>query len=200
MEDLLKKLQPGDGLLLVDVQNDFCPGGRLPISAGDEVVPVLNRWIEAAIAKGIPVYASRDWHPLRHPSFREQGGDWPPHCIADSDGARFHPDLRLPESTIIITKGVRFDQDQYSVFAETGFSTLLQRDGIKRLWVGGLALDVCVKASVLDALKLGLKVELIQEATRPVTAEGGMEALRAMAEAGVDLVSGIASIGELSAS
>lgn len=134
------------------------------------------------------VYASRDWHPIRHPSFREEGGDWPPHCLADSDGARFHPGLRLPESTVIITKGVRFDQDQYSVFTETGFVALLQRDKVQRLWVGGLALDVCVKASVLDALKLGLKVALIKAATRPVTAASGREALRTMVEAGAVMV------------
>ena len=83
--------QPGDALIIVDVQNDFCPGGALPIENGSEVVPVLNRWIAAAVVKHIPVYASRDWHPVDHISFAQQGGPWPPHCIQDSAGARFHP-------------------------------------------------------------------------------------------------------------
>src|SRR5436853_5435959 len=101
--------EPGDALIIVDVQNDFCPGGALPIAGGDEVVPVLNRWIEAAVMEHVPVYASRDWHPADHISFHQQGGPWPPHCIQDSEGARFHPELQLPNSVIKITKGVRFD-------------------------------------------------------------------------------------------
>src|SRR5512145_193771 len=99
-------LRPGDGLLLVDVQSDFCPGGALPIAEGDAVVPVLNRWIEAAQAKGVAVYASRDWHPLRHVSFLGHGGLWPPHCLEDSPGAAFRPDLALPAETVRVTKGV----------------------------------------------------------------------------------------------
>ena len=109
-------LKPGDGLLIVDVQKDFCPGGALPIAEGDRVVPILNRWLRAARERGIPVYASRDWHPRRHASFREQGGPWPPHCIQGSEGARFHPKLELPEDAVAIAKGVRLDHDQYSAF------------------------------------------------------------------------------------
>ncbi len=118
-------LRQGDALLIVDVQNDFCPGGALPIAKGDEVVPVLNRWIAAARAQGVPVYASRDWHPVGHPSFKEQGGQWPPHCQQDSEGARFHPDLELPADAVTVTKGVRFDQDQYSAFDQTGLARQL---------------------------------------------------------------------------
>lgn len=88
--------EKGDGLLLVDVQKDFCPGGALPVEGGDEIVPVLNRFVAAALVLETPVYASRDWHPVRHISFKEEGGDWPPHCLQDTDGARFHPDLNLP--------------------------------------------------------------------------------------------------------
>jgi nicotinamidase/pyrazinamidase len=189
MEPLHPEFRKGDGLLLVDVQQDFCAGGRLAVEGADEIVPLLNRWIEAAVLDGIPVYASRDWHPVRHLSFRDQGGQWPPHCLADSDGARFHPDLRLPESAVIITKGVRFDQDQNSVFDQTGFAHQLRHDGIKRLWVGGLALDVCVLASVMDGLAEGFVMKLIAGATRPVTVEGGRNALRRMEEAGAQIVS-----------
>jgi len=181
-------LQAGDALVIVDVQNDFCPGGALAIKGGDEVVPVLNQWIEAATDKGLPVYASRDWHPLRHLSFENEGGKWPPHCIEDTEGAAFHPDLRLPASTVKITKGVRFDQDQNSVFDQTGFATQLRRDAVKRLWVGGLALDVCVLATVLDAREVGFEVTVIQNATRRVTPEGGEQALEQMKAAGAHII------------
>jgi nicotinamidase/pyrazinamidase len=176
-------LGPGDALLLVDVQNDFCPGGALPIEEGDRIVPVLNRWLRSARERGLPVYASRDWHPRRHPSFREQGGDWPPHCIQETSGAQFHPDLELPEDATAITKGVRFDRDQLSAFDATGLAAQLRRDGVRRLWVGGLAQDVCVRASVLDALGAGFFVHVIVSATRPVEAKAGREALREMERA-----------------
>lgn len=183
------QLQKDDALIIVDVQNDFCPGGALPIAHGDDVVAVLNHWIEAATAKPIPVFASRDWHPAGHLSFVEQGGQWPPHCIQDSDGARFHPDLKLPDAAVIVTKGVRFDQDQNSAFDQTGLATELQRRGIKHLWVGGLAEDVCVLATVLDARKAGFDVTLIANATRPVTPEGGKSAREQMQAAGIKTVS-----------
>ena len=182
-------LRKGDALILVDVQKDFCRGGALPIDGGDEVVPVLNRWIAAAIDKGLPIYASRDWHPIHHISFKEQGGLWPPHCLQDSDGAAFHPDLKLPMETKKITKGVRFDQDQNSAFDQTGLAVHLREHGIKRVWVGGLAQDVCVLATVLDARKEGLEVEVITDATRPVTADGGARANRGMRNAGAQLQS-----------
>jgi nicotinamidase/pyrazinamidase len=188
MQDPNDLLEEGDGLLLVDVQNDFCPGGALPIEEGDEIVPVLNQWIEAAQAKAIPIYASRDWHPLQHMSFQGHGGKWPPHCIQDTDGAAFHPELRLPDNVAKVTKGVRFDQDQNSAFDQTGLAVQLKRDGVTRLWVGGLALDVCVLATVLDARKLGFEVHVILEATRPVTPEGGDEAIRTMRDAGAKIV------------
>jgi nicotinamidase/pyrazinamidase len=181
-------LQPGDALIIVDVQKDFCPGGLLPITKGDEVVPVFNHWITASMDTGIPIYASRDWHPVRHISFSEKGGPWPPHCIQDSDGAKFHPDLRLPDSVIKVTKGVRFDQDQNSAFDQTGLAFQLHKDKIKRLWIGGLAEDVCVLATVLDARKEGFDVFLIKEATRPVKAEGGKDALEKMKNAGVKII------------
>lgn len=181
-------LQPGDALILIDVQNDFCPGGALPIERGDEVVPILNRWVAAASTKGLPIYASRDWHPVGHLSFQERGGLWPPHCLQDSPGARFHSNLHLPEAAMIITKGVRFDQDQNSAFDQTGLAAQLRRDGVKRLFIGGLAEDVCVLATVLDGLREGFEVFLIADGTRPVTPQGGQEARRKMEEAGAHLV------------
>lgn len=180
-------LKLGDALIIVDVQNDFCPGGALPIERGDEVIPVLNRWIDAAIAAGVPIYASRDWHPAGHLSFKERAGPWPPHCVQDTEGAAFHSNLRLPPDTIKITKGTRFDQDQNSAFDQTGLATQLRHDDIKRLWVGGLAQDVCVRATVLDGLKEGFEVHLIPDASFPVTREGGELALREMRDAGAQV-------------
>lgn len=177
--------QRGDALIVVDVQKDFCPGGALPIEKGDAVVPVLNRWIEAALDRDVPVYASRDWHPVGHLSFKESGGAWPAHCIQDTDGARLHPGLGLPDAVPLVTKGVRFDQDQYSAFDQTGLAHQLRREGVKRLWIGGLAEDVCVRATALDGRREGFEVILIEEATLPVTPEGGEDALREMREAGI---------------
>lgn len=177
-------LGAGDALLIVDVQNDFCPGGALPVADGDTVVPVLNVWLAAARKKRIPVYASRDWHPIGHLSFTERGGDWPAHCIQDTGGAAFHPQLELPEDVIKIAKGVRFDKDQYSAFDDTGLAKRLRDDGIARLWVGGLAQDVCVEATVLEGCAAGFEIHLIQDATRPITPEGGDAANCKMRDAG----------------
>ncbi|WP_018880350.1 MULTISPECIES: isochorismatase family protein [unclassified Thioalkalivibrio] len=186
-DDPRHQLQTGDALLVVDVQNDFCPGGALAIDHGDTVIPVLNRWLEAADALGLPVYASRDWHPAGHPSFREQGGPWPPHCLQDSPGARFHADLGLPAGVIKVTKGTRFDHDQYSAFDQTGLAEELRKRGVTRIWLGGLALDVCVAATAVDARNNGFDVHLIPHAALPVTPEGGAEARKKMKAAGVEI-------------
>ncbi len=177
--------EPGDALFIVDVQNDFCPEGALPITSGNDVVPVLNRWLTAADEASIPVYASRDWHPPTHLSFQPFGGPWPVHCVQDTKGAAFHAGLRLGRDAIVVTKGTRFDKDQYSAFDETGLGEELRRNEIKRLWIGGLALDVCVRATVLDAVKAGFAVHLIVDGCRPVTPEGGEGALADMQNAGV---------------
>jgi nicotinamidase/pyrazinamidase len=180
-------LQKGDGLLIIDVQIDFCPGGKLPVAQGDRIVPVINQWVHAARSSGIPVYASRDWHPVRHISFEERGGQWPPHCLQDSDGARFHPDLYLPQDTLIITKGVRLDHDQNSAFDETGLGFQLQHDQVKRVWVAGLALDVCVLKTVEDARRSGFSINLIKSATRAITDESGRRAVEQMTRIGAGI-------------
>jgi nicotinamidase/pyrazinamidase len=180
-------LDRADALLIVDVQNDFCPGGALPIAEGDAVVPVLNAWAAAAAAKGVPVYASRDWHPSTHPSFAPQGGPWPVHCVQDTWGAAFHPRLDLPGAAIVVSKGTRFDKDQYSAFEDTGLAEELRKRGIRRVWIGGLAEDVCVKATAVDAARAGFEAHVIPAATRPVTAEGAAEAREEMQSAGVHL-------------
>jgi nicotinamidase/pyrazinamidase len=184
MSDTQGRFRPGDALIVVDVQIDFCPGGALPIERGDEVVPVLNRWMAAAAGAKAPIFASRDWHPRRHLSFTESGGEWPVHCVQDSPGARFHPELRIPDSAIVVTKGVRFDRDQYSAFDETGLATELRKRGVQRVWVGGLAQDVCVRATVLDARREGFETIVIGDATRPVTHAGGERATEDMRRSG----------------
>lgn len=175
----------GDALLVVDVQNDFCSGGSLEVPDGNAVVPVLNRCMAEARAAGIPVFASRDWHPVDHTSFQAQGGPWPVHCVQDTPGAQFHPELAVDESTIRISKGTRFDKDAYSAFDNTGLADYLKQRGVERVWIGGLAQDVCVRHTAVDAAKAGFETHLICEATRPVDPEGGEKALAEMRDAGV---------------
>ena len=167
-------LMDGDALLIVDVQNDFCPGGALAVADGDTVAPVINEWIAAAIEADVPVIASRDWHPEDHVSFKAQGGPWPAHCVQGTTGADFRSDLRLPSATVVVTKGSDAMEEAYSAFQGTELDRRLRELGVKRLWVGGLALDYCVKASALDAMATGdLEVTLIMAATRAVNVEPG---------------------------
>lgn len=173
--------QAGDALLLVDVQNDFLPGGSLAVPCGDEVLPVLNRYIGGFMAQDLPVYATRDWHPARHCSFRAQGGPWPPHCIADTHGAAFAAGLRLPPDATVISKATTEDQDAYSGFQGTDLDRRLRAANIRRLFVGGLATDYCVLNSVRDALQLGYAVMLLTDAIRAVDVQPG-DGQRAEAE------------------
>lgn len=140
------------------------------------------------MAAGIPIYFSRDWHPRRHPSFVEFGGQWPVHCVQDTEGARFHPDLVIPDSAVIVTKGVRFDRDQNSAFDQTGLDAELLRRNVTRVWVSGLAQDVCVRATILDARREGFATNLIADATLPVTSEGREKANGEMRRAGAEFV------------
>jgi nicotinamidase/pyrazinamidase len=179
-----KPLKAGDAVIAVDVQNDFCPGGALEVPQGDQVVPVLNDWMRAAADANLPVVASRDWHTVDHVSFQAQGGPWPEHCVQGTRGAAFHPELRLPDKTVLVSKGTAFDHDAYSAFDSTGLAGWLKDRGVKRLWVGGLAEDVCVFHTVRDACREGFDVHLIRGATRPVFAEKEQEVLRELAEAG----------------
>jgi nicotinamidase/pyrazinamidase len=187
LEEATPLLEPGDALLVVDVQRDFCPGGVLPVAGGDEVVSTLNAWLRAACLRDVPVVATRDWHPPRHPSFATEGGPWPVHCVEDTQGAQFHPDLVLPPGAIVLCKGVRLDRDQTSAFDGTGLARWLRTQGVRRLFVGGLAQDVCVRDSVLDARREGFEVHVLIRATRPITRAGGCAALAAMQEAGAVL-------------
>jgi nicotinamidase/pyrazinamidase len=186
------RLQPGDALLIVDVQYDFLPGGSLGVAGGDAVVAPLNRWVACFQSLNLPVLATRDWHPPDHCSFTAQGGPWPMHCVAGTPGARFHADLALPEDVAIVSKATRQDAEAYSAFAGTDLDTRLQALAVRRLFVGGLATDYCVLNTVLDARKLGYAAVVLVDCIRAVDVRpgDGERALAAMAEVGAVFVKG----------
>jgi nicotinamidase/pyrazinamidase len=182
-------------LLVVDVQKDFCAGGTLPVPDSERVVRALNRHIEEAAAAGCPVYASRDWHPSRTSHFKAFGGPWPAHCVQDTEGARFHPALRLPPSAIVVTKGETPDRAGYSAFdGRTPDGAPLLADirarGIEQLYVGGLATDYCVKQSVVDALAAGLGVTVLEDAIAGVDRQESERALDEMRRRGARVLAG----------
>jgi len=167
------KIGKDDALVIVDTQKDFCPGGALPVPGGDAVVPVLIEYIRIFREAGTAIYATRDWHPLNHISFKEQGGTWPAHCIQNTKGAEFHPDLRLPKGTVMISKATDPDKEAYSGFDGTNLEKELRLKGVKRVFIGGLATDYCVKSTVLNAVKLGFETVLLEDALRGVDVNPG---------------------------
>lgn len=188
--------QNGDALIVVDVQNDFLPGGSLAVPDGDAVVPVLNRYLAEFAARELPVYATRDWHPPNHCSFKARGGSWPPHCVAGSCGAEFAALLKLPSGTFVISKATQANKDAYSGFEGTGLDASLRARKIKRLFVGGLATDYCVLNTVRDALGLGYRVCLLTDAIRAVNVkpEDGRKAETEMRHLGAETVT-LSSLG-----
>ncbi|WP_036247051.1 isochorismatase family protein [Massilia sp. BSC265] len=166
-------LGKGDALLIVDLQNDFLPGGALAVPRGDLVIAPTNALIDLYHGRGLPVYASRDWHPEDHCSFTAQGGPWPPHCVAASEGAMFSQALRLPEEAIVVSKALSAGEDAYSAFNGTGLARSMLADGVTRLAVCGLATDYCVLNTVLDGIDAGFQVLLVPEATRAVEVAPG---------------------------
>jgi len=172
-------------LVVVDIQNDFCPGGALAVRGGDKVIVPLNRYISEFTQKHAPIIFTRDWHPRDHSSFKAQGGPWPPHCVQNTEGAKFHHDLNIPAGAEIVSKADKNDE-AYSFFQGTDLATKLHERGIKRLFVGGLATDYCVKETVLDGLKHGFKVFHLDDASLGVNVkpDDSEQALRQMVAAG----------------
>ena len=173
------------GLLIVDVQNDFCEGGALAVAGSEQAVAALNHYLDAAVAQGVPVYVSRDWHPAITSHFKTYGGPWPVHCVQGTRGARFHPALHIPADAIVITKGESQESPGYSAFEGRttegkSFREELRERGIGHLVVGGLATDYCVKHSVLDAVAAGLKVTILEDAIAGVRADDSAAALAEM--------------------
>jgi nicotinamidase/pyrazinamidase len=168
-------------MIIVDVQNDFLPGGALAVPKGDEVIAELNRYADLFASRQLPVFATRDWHPPNHCSFRERGGPWPPHCVAGTAGAQFAPGLALPPQTRIVAKATSPETDAYSGFAGTELDAMLRQAGVRRVFVGGLATDYCVLNTVKDARSLGYEVVLLRDAVRAVEVQPG-DGLRAEQE------------------
>jgi len=158
-------------LIIVDVQNDFLPGGRLAVPHGDEVIPILNRYIAGFLGENFPIFVTRDWHPPNHCSFQAQGGPWPVHCVIDTEGAEFARPLRIPASAIVISKGTAPDREAYSGFEGTELEGRLREASVGCLYVGGLATDYCVLNTVKDGLQKGFKVTLLTDAIRAVNVQ-----------------------------
>jgi nicotinamidase/pyrazinamidase len=174
-----------DALIVVDVQRDFCPGGALAVPDGDQVVPVINRLLN--LTDWLTV-ATRDWHPLDHCSFKAQGGIWPVHCVAETDGAAFHPGLETSRIRHVVSKAITKTAEAYSGFQGTDLARRLESHGIRRVFVCGLATDYCVKATALDARRIGLEVIVLTDAIRGVGGHPGdcVRALDEMRAAGVE--------------
>lgn len=171
-----------EALLIVDMQNDFMPGGALAIPDGDKVIPVINK-----LSAKIPfVLASQDWHPRNHISFKERGGPWPPHCVQKSKGADFHPDLDQSKISLIQRKGYLPDREQYSAFDQTGLAEMLKCRGVEHLYITGVATDYCVFWSTLGALEGGLKCTVVLDGVKGVEVQPGdvEKALEKMKQAG----------------
>ena len=184
----------GFALLVVDVQNDFCPGGALGVRNGDAVIAPLNRMIEWTKKHGGTVYATRDWHPPDAAHFKPYGGIWPVHCVQQTPGARFHQSLHLPPDAVVVSKGDAPGSDGYSAFeghTPTGASLVheLRERGVEQLYIGGLATDYCVRQSVLDASKTGFRVTVLTDAVAGVDLNPGdsAKALEEMRAAGAKM-------------
>ena len=178
-------------LLIVDVQNDFCPGGTLVVPEGDKIIPKLNKYIKIFSQKKLPIFASRDWHPKKTIHFKKFGGTWPVHCVQDTKGAAFHPKLKLPNGVILLYKGMDSEKDSYSVFQAKDsngmeFLTLLKYLGIQELYIGGLATDYCVRFTAIDALRNGFKINVLMDAIKGVNLKpnDSTEAIEEIVKAG----------------
>jgi nicotinamidase/pyrazinamidase len=170
---MLKVDRKRDALIVVDVQNDFCPGGALGVNEGDRIIPIINRlipWFDHVVS-------TRDWHPADHLSFTTQpefiDRSWPPHCVAGTSGARFHPDLQIPDHAVIVSKGTDPEMEAYSGFQGTNLKLELQEWGVTRIFIAGLATDYCVKSTALDALSAGFKTVVLEDAVRGVDVPPG---------------------------
>lgn len=185
----MMKLSSHDALLVVDVQNDFLPGGALPVGEGDAVIPVINRL--SALPFGT-VVVTQDWHPSAHCSFREQGGQWPTHCVAGTTGAELASGLDQRHVALILRKGLSPSVDSYSAFrdnsgaATTGLEGWLRAMGMARVFVTGLALDVCVTETARDAQKAGFATFVVEDACRGIAP--GADATKELRKAGIPLL------------
>ena len=175
-----------DALIIVDVQNDFCPGGALAVPGGDEVVPVINRLLEHDWLS----VATMDWHPAEHSSFEPHGGPWPPHCVQGTAGAELHPQLDATKIQLVITKGSHPEQEAYSGFHGTELAKILRDKGVKRVVVCGIATDYCVRATANDAIQEGFEVLVLEDVIRGVEVNPGdcRRAIEELHQAGAKVI------------
>ena len=179
-------LSERDALIIVDVQNDFCPGGALPVATGMDVASTMSLVANTFQARGGRVYATQDWHPTDHSSFEAQGGPWPVHCVQDTPGADLHPAMVLPAGVTIVRKGTSPDKDAYSGFIDSDLEAQLKEAGVTRVFVGGLATDYCVLNTVLDAVGNGFETHVLSDAIGAVDVQpgDGERAIEKMGDAG----------------
>jgi len=177
-----------DALLITDIQNDFLPDGALPVNGGDEIIPIMNEYARRFHNAGAYVFASKDWHPPNHCSFKKQGGPWPSHCVQDTKGAKFSPLLKLPDDVVIVFKATDPLHESYSVFDGTNFAAELKERDVATLFIGGLATDYCIVNTVLDARKLGYRTVVLMDAVRGIDVEPGdvERAVESMIKAGAE--------------
>lgn len=171
----------GDALIIVDVQNDFLPGGALAVPEGDAVIAPINRCAALFSSRALAVFATRDWHPRDHCSFKPAGGPWPPHCVAGTRGAAFAAALALPASATVVSKATDAARDAYSGFQDTGLERQLRERDVRRVFVAGLATEYCVLATVRDARAAGFETVVLGDAVRAVDLAPG-DGARALGE------------------
>ncbi|HOZ49522.1 MAG TPA: nicotinamidase [Candidatus Hydrogenedentes bacterium] len=185
----MTQIVSSDALIVTDIQRDFCPGGALAVAGGDEIVPMVN----ALVGKFRHVFYTRDWHPADHCSFADgpefQDGSWPAHCVRDTPGAAFHPELAVAADAEIVSKATDSGREAYSSFQGTDLVHRLRARGVNRVFLCGIATDYCVKASALDAVSYGFEVMVVEDACRGVDVPTGSAAaaMEAMREAGAAL-------------
>ncbi len=177
---------PEEALIVVDMQRDFMPGGALPVPDGDKIIPRCNEYIEEFRKRGALIVATRDWHPPDHISFKERGGPWPAHCVQNTPGAEFV--VELPADAVIISKATEPDKEAYSGFEGTDLEEILRKNGVKRVYICGVATEYCVKATALDAVKHGFETYLLSDAVKGITPEDEERALEEMKSAGVRIL------------
>ncbi len=177
-----------DALIVVDMQNDFMPNGRLPVPGADRIIPSINRYCNLFYSKGLPLFATRDWHPENHVSFDVNGGRWPVHCVQWSRGADFADGLELPPDTFIINKGDRPELEAYSGFQGTVLDSLLKERGVRRVFVCGVATEFCVKNTCLGALNLGYTVFVLKDGVKGLNRNSEEEAIKNLLQAGAVVI------------
>ncbi|ASJ00618.1 nicotinamidase [Thermococcus gorgonarius] len=175
-----------EALIVVDMQRDFMPGGALPVPEGDKIIPKVNECIKKFQKRGALIVATRDWHPENHISFKERGGPWPKHCVQNTPGAEFV--VEIPENAVVISKATEPDKEAYSGFEGTELDEILRKNGVERVYVCGVATEYCVKATAMDALKLGYETYVIVDAIKGIDPEGEKRALEELQKAGAKLI------------